>query len=241
MRARDFSKRSEQAELMDDLSVDFTEFSDCLKALSQVNRLTLARRPTLDFMRKIRARAQGSATPLRILDVGCGYGDMLVFLEKWANKNKFNLELIGVDLNPHATKAALDVAPKDSKIKFITANALDFTQSNDIDVIISSLFTHHLSDRDIVHFIQWMDRTARLGWFINDLYRHPIAYYGFFVLSRLGNFHRFVRHDGPVSIARSFRVADWQRLVRLCALDGTPITIVRWFPFRLCVSAMKSP
>lgn len=238
---QDFSKRSIRAELMDDLSVDFVEFSNCLKGLSRVNQLTLARRPTLHFMKKVMALARSRENPLRILDVGSGYGDMLVFLEKWSIKHKLNIEFIGVDLNPHATKAAQLAAPKESKIRYITANALDFNIENDIDIIISSLFAHHLSDNEIIIFIQWMNKTAKLGWFVNDLYRHPLAYYSFFILSRLGNFHRFVQHDGPVSIARSFQEADWEKILHAAKIECAAVSIVKWFPFRLCLESLKIP
>ena len=50
------------------------------------------------------------------------------------------------------------------------------------------------------------------GWFINDLSRAAIPYYFFQIFSKLARLHSFVQHDGPISIARSFVLEDWQRM-----------------------------
>ena len=49
----------------------------------------------------------------------------------------------------------------------------------DIDVVICSLLTHHLTDPQIVQFLQWTERTTRRGWFVNDLHRKPVPYHLF--------------------------------------------------------------
>ena len=84
--------------------------------------------------------------------------------------------------------------------------------------MICSLLTHHLTDPQIVQFLQWMERTARRGWFVNDLHRKPVPYHFFRLLVRFTNWHPFVKNDGAVSIRRSFVVEDWQEL---CAAAGT--------------------
>ena len=104
------------------------------------------------------------------------------------------------------------------------------------DVIISSLFTHHLSDAQVVAFLRWMERHARLGWFINDLHRHRLPHLGFRLLARAMGWHRFVGHDGTVSIARAFRPREWESLLRQAGVLGT---VRRRFPFRLCVSRLR--
>ncbi len=85
-------------------------------------------------------------------------------------------------------------------------------------------------------FLRWMERHARHGWFVNDLHRHALPYHGFRLLARAMRWHRFVQHDGPVSIARAFRRAEWQRLLAEAGVPGE----VRWvFPFRLCVGRLR--
>jgi hypothetical protein len=88
-----------------------------------------------------------------------------------------------------------------------------------------------------VRFLEWQEINARIGWFINDLLRHPFRYYGFALLSRLMLWHRFVRHDGPVSISRAFRREDWAGYLAEAGVRDARIE--PWFPFRLCVSKVR--
>ena len=55
-----------------------------------------------------------------------------------------------------------------------------------------------LSGEEVVRFLEWQEVNARIGWFINDLERHPFSYCGFSLLSRVMLWHPFVVHDGPV-------------------------------------------
>jgi hypothetical protein len=84
-----------------------------------------------------------------------------------------------------------------------------------------------------------MDSVARRGWFINDLVREKTPLQLFTVLSRLARWHRFVRHDGPVSFRRSFREADWQRMLSAAGIPLAAITLQRWTPGRLCVGRLR--
>jgi hypothetical protein len=51
--------------------------------------------------------------------------------------------------------------------------------------------------------------------------------------------HSFVQHDGPVSIARSFVTADWQRICSAAGLNERSFAIQPWKPARLCVARNK--
>ncbi len=90
-----------------------------------------------------------------------------------------------------------------------------------------------------MEFLDWMESVARVGWFVNDLHRQPIPYYGFKLLSRFTGWHPFVKHDGPVSILRSFRREDWVRLCDAAALPRKEYRIVEYRPARLCVAREK--
>ena len=82
-----------------------------------------------------------------------------------------------------------------------------------------------------------MERTARLGWFINDLERASRPYRWFGVLASLMHWHAFVRHDGPVSFRRAFRQDDWMRLLAEAGVTGA--RIVHATPARLCVERIR--
>jgi hypothetical protein len=112
-----------------------------------------------------------------------------------------------------------------------------FTHRGGADIILSSLFTHHLDDASLARFLEWQEANARIGWFVNDLQRHPFSYYGFALLARLMFWHRFVVHDGPVSISRAFVAKDWEQLLADAGVRHARIE--PWFPFRLCVSRVR--
>lgn len=232
----DFSRRSPATEWMDTERVTEADFAHCLADLAIVNSVTLARPPTLSFLRRV-ARQLPEGAALRVLDVGFGDGDMLRRIARWGARRSLALELEGVDLNPASTAAARAATPADLPIRYRTGDVFDEGPSR-FDVVISSLVTHHMADGEVVRFLGWMERTARMGWFVNDLHRHRVAYYGFMALSRAAGWHRFVQHDGPISVARSFRRRDWNELLRAAALDG--VAQVRWHvPFRFCVSRIR--
>lgn len=233
---RDFSQRSGERELMDEENISYTEFHDCLQGLETINHLTLAYRPTLRWLRRWRA----ANVPLRILDAGSGGGDMLRQVAKYfaaTGSEKQNLELIGVDLNPWSKKSA-EQHPRSSAIEHHTANIFHFEPERNIDLVICSLFTHHLNDAQLVDFLRWIDRRAEKGWFINDLHRHAVPYYFIKAATALFSRNRLIRNDAAVSVARAFSVADWQSLLERAGI-GERASIRWYFPFRLCIACDK--
>ena len=235
MTTMDLSKRSTMTELMDTESVSFEEFRACLVDLASVNVLTLAHGPTLAFLDRVADAGLPVDRPLEIVDVGSGYGDLLRKIDVWARKRGIAVSLTGVDLNPWSARAAAAATLPGRPIKWVTADAFAYEPPSGIDVVVSSLFTHHLSDRLVARFLAWMDESARIGWFVNDLHRHPLPYHFFRHWARLAHWHRFVQHDGPVSIARAFDEADWRRLLGDAGVDSNTVEI-RWrFPFRVTV------
>ena len=104
------------------------------------------------------------------------------------------------------------------------------------DFIVTSQFTHHLADADIVRFLRWLERHAARGWFIVDLHRAAFAYWGFGLLATVARWHPIVRSDGMVSVARSFRRADWQRLL---AEAGVSAEIAWHLGFRWSVGRLQ--
>ncbi len=229
--------RSREAEWMDGEDVSPQQFAACIKDLSKVNSVTLARRPTLAFLDRAFA-----ATPpekvLTIVDVGFGAGDMLRTIARHAQRRNRRCRLVGFDINPRSEAVARELTPPAMRIHFRTGDAFALASTEPVDLVVSSLVTHHMNDAAIVRFLRWMEERARLGWLVNDLHRHWLAYHGFRMLSTAMRWHPFVRHDGPLSIARAFRREDWVALITQAGLAD--VARVRWrFPFRYCVERLK--
>jgi len=236
----DFALRADTPELMDTEACGYESYRDCLRDLAAVNRLTLAYGPTLRFLERLRReRRLPAGRPLTILDVGSGYGDMLRRIDLWARRRGVAAELTGVDLNPRAARAAAEATPAERPIRWLTADA--FACDAPVDVIVSSLFAHHLDDETLSRFLAHMEARATIGWYVNDLHRLALPYYGFRVLAAVMGWHRFVRHDGPVSISRAFRPQEWRRHCGEARLPLGEVEITRQFPFRLCVARVRDP
>jgi SAM-dependent methyltransferase len=241
MAVLDLSRRNDLTELMDSDATDFATFRACLVDLAKVNRLTLAYRPTMRFFARLAAAGRlPRDRSVTIVDVGSGYGDMLRKIDRWGTQRGLKLDLIGVDLNPWSAKSAMEATPAGRPIRYVTANVFDFRPPGGIDIVISSLLTHHLDDAALIRFVAWMEATATIGWFVNDLHRHPIPYHVFRVVSRALRYHHFVQHDGPISIARAFHVDDWRRVLAGASLAPGAARVEWVFPFRLCVTRVKS-
>ena len=226
------ARRAIAEEQMDAADLDPATFAAILTDLVQVNRLTLAYRPTLGFL----ARAIGARRRFRLLDVGFGDGDMLRAIGRWATKHGIAADLAGVDLNPRSAPVAIAATDPALGIDYRTGDYAGLAGGG-FDLIVSSLVAHHMSEAQLIDFLRFMEAEAVRGWMVNDLHRHPLAHAGFPLLARLFRWHRIVREDGTLSIARSFRPADWRALLDRAGI--TEARIVRRFPFRLCVERTR--
>jgi 2-polyprenyl-3-methyl-5-hydroxy-6-metoxy-1,4-benzoquinol methylase len=235
----DFSRRAELVEMMDE-PCSYEELRGCLHDIAKVNRLTFANRPTISWMDELVAARPVGNEPLRVVDVGCGCGDTLRRVHSWANRRGIPVQLTGIDLNRDAIRAAKEATSPALGVEWIVGDALSSDRSmGEIDVVICTLLTHHLTNPQIVQFLEWAERTARRGWFVNDLHRKAVPYHLFRLLVRFTNLHPFVKNDGAVSIRRSFVAEDWQELCAATGLAAEAVSIKEFRPARLCVGRIK--
>lgn len=222
--------RADAEELMDAPDLDPATYAAVLRDLAKVNRVTMAARPTLAFLDRLPATGR----PLRVLDVGFGDGDMLRRIARWATRRGRVMALTGIDLNPNSAPAARADTPDGLAIDYRTGDYADLAGEG-WDAVISSLVAHHMRRAQLVAFVRFMAAEARLGWLVNDLHRHGFAYHGYPLLARLAGWHPIVRHDGRLSIARSYRPAEWAPIL---SEAGVRARVYRAFPFRLCVEGV---
>jgi len=203
-------------------------FAAVMHDLARVNTVTLARPPTLAWL----TNAARGLERFSVLDVGFGDGDMLRAIARAFGDRAV---LTGIDINPRSQPAAAAVTPPGMAIDYRTGDA--FALPDRFDFIVSSLTAHHMDDAGLVTFLRWMEASAVRGWFVNDLHRHWLAWRGFRLLALAARWHPFVRHDGAVSVTRSFRRADWDQLLGDAGIAGA--TVAWKFPFRLCVGRVR--
>lgn len=221
-------------EQMDAPDLPADTYREVLADLARVNRATFSARPTLSFLK----RALGDRQRLKLLDVGFGQGDMLRAIGRWAGKRGIAADLTGVDLNANSEIMAREATDPAMPIRYLTGDYRD-QAGEGWDFVISSFVTHHMSAQELDDFLRFMERESAVGWLVNDLHRHAFAYNGFPLLARIMGWHRIVREDGQLSIARSFRPAEWHALLADAGLASSGAQVVRRFPFRLCVERVR--
>lgn len=223
-------------EEMDAADLSPGRYARVLADLARINALTLAARPTLGFLDRVRARGDGNR-PWRILDIGFGAGDMLARIARWGERRGVALDLAGVDLNPKSEAIA--------RARLGAAAALTTGDYRELagqgwDIILSSLVAHHMTAAQRIEFLRFMEREATRGWLANDLHRRRLPFAGYPLLAALAGVDPVVRRDGQLSVGRSFRHHEWQQMLAEALLDAaTECRIFRSFPYRLCVEHVR--
>ncbi|MFD0939270.1 methyltransferase domain-containing protein [Pedobacter boryungensis] len=207
----DTSRRSAAPEIMDDFKLEGEILRDALDKIASINRLLGGNKVTLNGVKEL-IRNKPNQEIIRIIDIGCGNGDMLRALADYGKSNNLNFELIGIDANnftvDHARNLSVDYENISYECKDIFEN-LD--KKTDCEIMLCTLTLHHFTDEDIIRLIQNFKNSAKLGIVINDLHRSAIAYYLFSVLCFVFRLNDMSREDGLVSILRGFKKADLQR------------------------------
>src|SRR5687767_7556134 len=117
-----FKKRSEETELMDDLQLSNDDLRRNLDELETINYWLGGHKVVLQALQKMLPQLRKLNRPITIADVGCGGGDMLREIAKWAEKQGLETELCGVDANAFMLNYA---APKSARFPNITFQQSD--------------------------------------------------------------------------------------------------------------------
>ena len=234
---RDLSRRSHEAEWLDGADTSPEELALVLRDLARFNRVMLGHWPVINWLRAaIKGDADGRVYTL--VDVGCGEGDLLRTIRRWARRRGVNIRLIGLDLNRETIRIARNITNATDNIDYQVTDIFDFAPSAPVDFVVSSLLTHHMSDDLIVRFLSWMEQTVRKGWLIYDLQRHPVPFHFIGLMGHLTRLHPMVIHDGRISVARSLTRREW-----LARLDEAHIAReavrLRWFLFRFTIGRLR--
>ena len=211
--------RSYKKELLDGNDIPFADIRQNMKELDFINTWLGGHAITIQgFKQLVQNRKE-----IKVCEIGCGGGDNLLAIYNWCHKNKVIVRLTGIDYNKDCISIARGQLPAPGT-QFITADYKTVDLGDDKpDIIFSSLFCHHFTNEEIVHMLNWMRTNAGLGFFINDLHRHFLAYYSIKILTGLFSKSYLVKNDAPLSVQRGFIKKEWEDLMQKSAIDNYSI------------------
>ena len=234
-----FKDRSNQSELMDASDIPVRLLHKNLGELDILNRYLGGHSISLEGIKQLVGDRQ---KVYHIVDLGCGSGDVLKYVARWARSNKFQVKLTGVDKNSEAIQYLVENCSEYPEITGVISDYKDFFETDpEIDIVHSSLFFHHLNNNELLEMFLYLKKNTREGFVINDLQRSPIAYYSAWFLTRLLNGSALSRHDGPVSVLRAFTRNELELMLRKADIKEFSIQW-RWaFRYLVVVKTGKPP
>jgi SAM-dependent methyltransferase len=207
-----FTKRSYEKELLDRDDIPFEDIRRNMQELDLINHRLGGHAITLKGLHAFKEEIQSAVNKngfVSVLEIGCGGGDNLRVIRKYFSKKNIPVQLSGVDINPHCISFAQSRS-ENKDIQFIASDYRNYKPALAPDLIFSSLFCHHFNDEGVKEIFSWMDANATAGYFINDLHRHPLAYYSIAFLTRLFSKSYLVKNDAPLSVLRGFKKKELQ-------------------------------
>ena len=232
-----FKRRSYELEHIDTGNYTAAEYDDCIGELQLVNRW-MGDAHTLKSTLFREVAAEG-LDQFSVLDVGAGSGELLRVTVSWARETGRTVRAVGLELNERSASAILEESRGFSEITSVRGDALALPFGNtDFDYVICSLFTHHFAEEQVITILREMNRVARRRIIVIDLHRHPIAYFLYTTLGKLFLKNRLIRHDGALSILRSFKAEELLALAKRAGLRD--VWVSRHFPYRLALNAQTT-
>ncbi len=226
--------RRRQPELMDQPGLDAVEHAAALAGLERINRLSRSSAIVWGAMRTL--LREGGHRPLAVMDVASGGGDVALAVARRARRAGIQVRIEGYDISPTAVDLAHHRAQREraDNVAFFPLNVVREPLPGGYDVVMCSLFLHHLSDEQAIDLLGKMAGAARSLVVVNDLRRSRLAYGVAWVGCRLLSRSPIVHVDGPSSVAAAFTPDEAIRLARTAGLKGAKVSC-RW-PQRFLLS-----
>ncbi|MGE0758107.1 MAG: methyltransferase domain-containing protein [Pirellulaceae bacterium] len=234
-RVRKLVHRDRQPEWMDQPELEAVQHHRALHGLAVLNWWSGRSRPYHAPIRRLVPQVPGS---LRILDLACGGGDVAIHLARWGKRQGLRLEIVGIDRSDVAIEFARHNAQRAGvEVEFIRHTIGEDPLPEGFDVVLASLFLHHLDEGDAVELLRSVRQSVRHAVLVNDLVRSPLAYTLVWWASRLLTRSPVVHYDGPRSVAAAFTPPEMLDIAAQAGWDRR--TVVRCFPCRMLLQCWK--
>ena len=173
--------------------------------------------------------------PVIVADIGTGSGDTLCALAARTQRQGNRVQMLAMDINPVACRVAHKEARIWPEIGVVRADVENLPLvKKGVDFILCSTLLHHFGDRQLVEILTSLRESTTTAIIINDLHRHPAAYWAIRLLTRLFSRSRAVCNDGPLSVRKGFTRRE---LLDLLESAGCRDFRIRWrWAFRWVVT-----
>jgi 2-polyprenyl-3-methyl-5-hydroxy-6-metoxy-1,4-benzoquinol methylase len=223
-------------EKMDDPALGDVEHLHARTGLARLNAFSGAAnilwRPIAELARR------HSLKSVRVLDVATGSADVPFRLWRIGRANGLDLQIDGCDVSETALMAARDAArAQNINANFFVCDAFVEELPRDYDVVITSLFTHHLTDAQAVKLLKAMKKAARHMVLVSDLERSKLNLSMVWLATRLVTRSPVVHYDGPASVKNSYTREELAAIAEQAELDG--VSVVEKFPCRMLLTWTK--
>ena len=215
-----------------------SELAGALEAITQLNRFFGGCRLTLRHVRHLLVPLPADKL-VTMLDVGAGAADIPVALVRWARRAGRRIRVLALDRDGATLAYARHYAAAYPEIATVQGDALALpVRPGSVDVVISAMTLHHLQPEEAVRYLAEIDAASRIGWVVNDLVRGRVAHRFVWAATRLFSRNAMARHDGPLSILRSYTPPE---VAALCEKAGLFDVSVTHYPmlFRQCAVRVK--
>jgi SAM-dependent methyltransferase len=231
------AERRRQPELMDQPNLDPQSHEHALRGLERINFWSGACRVFWPGLWNVARTSPHRA--VRVLDLACGAGDTAMRIMRKAQRAGLVMHIDGCDRSPtaleHARRRAAD---RSADTRFFLCDVLHDALPEGYDVLINSLFLHHLDEAEAEAFLRRAAGVAGRLFMVSDLVRASwgmvLAYAGTRLLTR----SPIVHTDGPLSVAAAFFPDELRRLAESAGLHGASIT--RHWPCRMLLTWTKT-
>jgi 2-polyprenyl-3-methyl-5-hydroxy-6-metoxy-1,4-benzoquinol methylase len=236
---KSLAQRDRQAELMDQPGLATAVHQKALRALGRTNAWS---RTSGALWRGLQDAGVFSiaSRPIRLLDIASGGGDNAIGLSRIAQRRGISLEAHGCDISATAVAHATEVAARADlpRVAFFQLNALESELPSGYDVVMCTLFLHHLTEEDGVDLLRRMASAARVCVLVDDLLRSRLGYMLAWAGARLLTRSHIVQIDGPLSVRSAYSVAEARSVAERAGLQGAAFR--RHWPERFLLTWKKS-
>ncbi|RAW03206.1 methyltransferase domain-containing protein [Pseudochryseolinea flava] len=220
-----FNVRSDELEVMDDLNCAGEVVRQTLHELEVINTWLGGNAVTMDGVKKL-FKNIATQKEIVIADLGCGRGDMLLSIDRWALRNGYRVKLLGFDANPNIVAEARSHARSNPRITFEVLDIFSARfQELQFDVVTGTLFYHHFTSDQLAAFFTALRKRVKIGILVNDIHRHPLAYYSIKLLTGWFSRSPMVKADAPLSVMRAFHKHE---LKEIFSAAGFRHVEIRW-------------